>query len=76
MRIYIVISWPSYLYDMNPYIWKDGLYMRKGPGSSPYDTACSNREGSAGQQILICDWLIDHLAAADQTDQYRMALMM
>ena len=50
--------------------------LRHGPDSLLHDIASPHREESAEQKILICDWLIDHLAAADQMDQYRMVLMM
>ena len=31
-----MVSWPSYLYDINPHSWKHVFTMKQSPGNMPY----------------------------------------
>ena len=44
---------PSYLYNVNPYTWKDGLYIKRGPmPSKGYNHHISGSETTVGSQPI------------------------
>ena len=46
-----MISWPSYLFNRNPHIWKDGLYIETAPMNQSSVTV-------ADFILLLCYWVM------------------